>query len=146
MIVLFDVEYLVLITDKFSCRYSPNTISALTQIDTKKINLDLVMELLRHIVNKMEVNIYSKISQNQRNIIYNYDILNFEFCVRSIFYFLQYMHMYLILYVFSNSMYTITDFIKFCSSFRRYKISIISISGWSCVSFCSRMERNIRFE
>lgn len=35
-------------------QYSPNTISALTQIDTKKINLDLVMELLRHIVNKME--------------------------------------------------------------------------------------------
>lgn len=146
MIVLFDVEYLVLITDKFSCRYSPNTISALTQIDTKKINLDLVMELLRHIVNKMEVNIYSKISQNQRNIIYNYDILNFEFCVRSIFYFLQYMHMHVFDFVFSDSMYTSTDFIKFCSSFSRYKISIISISGWSCVGFCSRMERNIRFE
>lgn len=73
MIVLFHVEFLVLVTDKFSCRYSPTTISALTQIDTKKINLDLVMELLRHIVNKMEVNITgnSKIIQNQRNIIYN---------------------------------------------------------------------------
>lgn len=143
MIVLFHVEFLILVTDKFSCRYSPNTISALTQIDTKKINLDLVMELLRHIVNKMEVNINSKIIQNQRNIIYN---LLYWIWSLLIFYFLQYMHMYLILYVFSNSMYTITDFIKFCSSFRRYKISIISISGWSCVSFCSRMERNIRFE
>lgn len=143
MIVLFNVEFLILVTDKFSCRYSPNTISALTQIDTKKINLDLVMELLRHIVNKMEVNINSKIIQNQRNIIYN---LLYWIWSLLIFYFLQYMHMYLILYVFSNSMYTITDFIKFCSSFRRYKISIISISGWSCVSFCSRMERNIRFE
>lgn len=143
MIVLFHVEFLILVTDKFSCRYSPNTISALTQIDTKKINLDLVMELLRHIVNKMEVNINSKIIQNQRNIIYN---LLYWIWILLIFYFLQYMHMYLILYVFSNSMYTITDFIKFCSSFRRYKISIISISGWSCVSFCSRMERNIRFE
>lgn len=79
MIVLFHVEFLILVTDKFSCRYSPNTISALTQIDTKKINLDLVMELLRHIVNKMEVNIYSKIIQNQRNIIYNYIILNLKF-------------------------------------------------------------------
>lgn len=143
MIVLFHVEFLILVTDKFSCRYSPNTISALTQIDTKKINLDLVMELLRHIVNKMEVNINSKIIQNQRNIIYN---LLYWIWILLIFYFLQYMHMYLILYVFSNSMYMITDFIKFCSSFRRYKISIISISGWSCVSFCSRMERNIRFE
>lgn len=143
MIVLFHVEFLILVTDKFSCRYSPNTISALTQIDTKKINLDLVMELLRHIVNKMEVNINSKIIQNQRNIIYN---LLYWIWSWLIFYFLQYMHMYLILYVFSNSMYMITDFIKFCSSFRRYKISIISISGWSCVSFCSRMERNIRFE
>lgn len=143
MIVLFHVEFLILVTDKFSCRYSPNTISALTQIDTKKINLDLVMELLRHIVNKMEVNINSKIIQNQRNIIYN---LLYWIWSLLIFYFLQYMHMYLILYVFSNSMCTITDFIKFCSSFRRYKISIISISGWSCVSFCSRMERNIRFE
>lgn len=143
MIVLFHVEFLILVTDKFSCRYSPNTISALTQIDTKKINLDLVMELLRHIVNKMEVNINSKIIQNQRNIIYN---LLYWIWSLLIFYFLQYMHMYLILYVFSNSMYTITDFIKFCSSFRKYKISIISISGWSCVSFCSRMERNIRFE
>lgn len=143
MIVLFHVEFLILVTDKFSCRYSPNTISALTQIDTKKINLDLVMELLRHIVNKMEVTINSKIIQNQRNIIYN---LLYWIWILLIFYFLQYMHMYLILYVFSNSMYMITDFIKFCSSFRRYKISIISISGWSCVSFCSRMERNIRFE
>lgn len=79
MIVLFHVEFLILVTDKFSCRYSPNTISALTQIDTKKINLDLVMELLRYIVNKMEVNINSKISQNERNIIYNYDILNLKF-------------------------------------------------------------------
>lgn len=143
MIVLFHVEFLILVTDKFSCRYSPNTISALTQIDTKKINLDLVMELLRHIVNKMEVNINSKIIQNQRNIIYN---LLYWIWILLIFYFLQYMHMYLILYVFSNSMYMITDFIEFCSSFSRYKISIISISGWSCVSFCSRMERNIRFE
>lgn len=79
MIVLFHVEFLILVTDKFSCRYSTNTISALTQIDTKKINLDLVMELLRHIVNKMEVNINSKIIQNQRNIIYNYIILNLKF-------------------------------------------------------------------
>lgn len=79
MIVLFHVEFLVLVTDKFSCRYSPTTISTLTQIDTKKINLDLVMELLRHIVNKMEVNINSKIIQNQRNIIYNYIILNLKF-------------------------------------------------------------------
>lgn len=79
MIVLFHIEFLILVTDKFSCRYSPNTISALTQIDTKKINLDLVMELLRHIVNKMEVNINSKIIQNQRNIIYNYIILNLKF-------------------------------------------------------------------
>lgn len=79
MIVLFNVEFLILVTDKFSCRYSPNTISALTQIDTKKINLDLVMELLRHIVNKMEVNINSKIIQNQKNIIYNYIILNLKF-------------------------------------------------------------------
>lgn len=39
-------------------------------MDTKKINLDLVMELLRHIINKMEVNIYSKMRQNQRNILY----------------------------------------------------------------------------
>lgn len=79
MIVLFHVEFLILVTDKFSCRYSPTTISTLTQIDTKKINLDLVMELLRHIVNKMEVNINSKIIQNQRNIIYNYIILNLKF-------------------------------------------------------------------
>lgn len=79
MIVLFHVEFLVLVTDIFSCRYSPTTISALTQIDTKKINLDLVMELLRHIVNKMEVNINSKVIQNQRNIIYNYIILNLKF-------------------------------------------------------------------
>nr|XP_022340019.1 ATP-dependent RNA helicase DHX36-like [Crassostrea virginica] len=35
-------------------KYSPSTISALTQMDTKTINLDLVLELLHHIIFNME--------------------------------------------------------------------------------------------
>lgn len=118
-------------------------------MDTKKINLDLVMELLRHIINKMEVNIYSKMRQNQRNILYYLIyLICFLFVTSSsfLFSFLQYMHMYFKLYVISKYMYKSTDFIEYSSSYSRYKISIISISGWSCFSFCSRMERNIRFE